>query len=406
MHIGLVSFEYPTSQAPAGGLAAYTQKIARGLAGRGHDVSVIYTNTHTSIWRERERVSVYAIQTFRFNRHLFQFRKPRFIFQVIEKLIVAGQIRRAVMAIHKKKPFDIVQSPEINAPALALIANTKFPVVCRCSGYLPIRMASSHKKRELSGFFSHWQEIQMINGADRAFAPSQYIVNIYEQFEMLNLDLLRTPFDDVAGQFDHQFYEQHLHGKEYLLYPNTLSRLKGIDIFAQALPKLLARFPNLHVVFLGQDTGYQSYERAIDYIKERVGAFHDRIFYHQPILKTSLYPVMQKALGVVVPSRIDNYPNSCLEAIMLGVPVIGTYQSSIEEIIEDGKTGYLAQNADSESLYQALCKLLALDSKGRQRMADNLAEAKRNILSEDRLGQLIEYYQNTISSWQLSKKQA
>jgi predicted membrane GTPase involved in stress response len=35
-----------------------------------------------------------------------------------------------------------------------------------------------------------------------------------------------------------------------------------------------------------------------------------------------------------MPSRVDNYPNACLEALSLGVPVIGTYDSSLDEMIE------------------------------------------------------------------------
>jgi glycosyltransferase involved in cell wall biosynthesis len=46
---------------------------------------------------------------------------------------------------------------------------------------------------------------------------------------------------------------------------------------------------------------------------------------------------------VVTPSRVDNCPNTCLEAQALGKIVIGTRQSSLEELVDHGVTGFLAE---------------------------------------------------------------
>src|ERR1051326_7456438 len=51
--------------------------------------------------------------------------------------------------------------------------------------------------------------------------------------------------------------------------------------------------------------------------------------------------------SVVLPSLIDNLPNSCLEAMGLGRVVIGTKGTSFEELITDEANGFLIEQIGS-----------------------------------------------------------
>ena len=53
---------------------------------------------------------------------------------------------------------------------------------------------------------------------------------------------------------------------------------------------------------------------------------------------------------VILPSLIDNVPNTCLESMALGRPVVGTYGTSFDEIITNNLTGFLIPPGDAKAL--------------------------------------------------------
>ena len=97
-----------------------------------------------------------------------------------------------------------------------------------------------------------------------------------------------------------------------------------------------------------------------------------------------------------MPSRVDNYPNACLEAQMLGIPVIGSRNSSLDEMIEDGKTGFLVENGNSKELGDATNKLLDLDEDVYRAMQQANLALIYSLGREDRLDQLINYYREVV----------
>jgi len=56
----------------------------------------------------------------------------------------------------------------------------------------------------------------------------------------------------------------------------------------------------------------------------------------------------------VCPSRADNLPNTCIEAIACGVPVLGSDAGGIPDIVKNGTSGWLFLNDDYESLQSSL----------------------------------------------------
>ena len=70
-----------------------------------------------------------------------------------------------------------------------------------------------------------------------------------------------------------------------------------------------------------------------------------------------------------MPSLSDNFPNSCAEAMSLGKIVIGSDGSSLEQFIENGKNGFLAEIGNAKNLYYYIEKVLELEEGERQKIS-------------------------------------
>lgn len=77
----------------------------------------------------------------------------------------------------------------------------------------------------------------------------------------------------------------------------------------------------------------------------------------------------------------EGLPNSILEAVSAGLPVVSTIHSGIPEIVEDGRTGFLVQEYDYTGMAEKVAVLLndvELYKKMRERIIDN---RNRNLWS-------------------------
>jgi glycosyltransferase involved in cell wall biosynthesis len=73
--------------------------------------------------------------------------------------------------------------------------------------------------------------------------------------------------------------------------------------------------------------------------------------------KPDLYAVLQRSEAAVLPSQVDNLPNTVIESLLFGIPVVGSQGASIDELVEDGKTGHLVRIGDERALAEALVEV-------------------------------------------------
>jgi glycosyltransferase involved in cell wall biosynthesis len=235
------------------------------------------------------------------------------------------------------------------------------------------------------------------------YAPSQALKQMLEENTSAEtVRVVRTPFFLETDTRDCSVYEGMLQGKKYLLFFGRLQLHKGIHILAEALPGFFKANPECYAAIVGMDVPTRLASSMKEYVLSHCAGFADRLIFIGQISHEQLYPVIQGARVVVLPSLIDNLPNACLEAMALGKPVVGTRGASFEEMIEDGESGFLVPPGDSRALADMLCEAWAhprLDAIGRAAKA-----AAQAYAPEETVCAFLAYAQTVVEQYSMSTK--
>ncbi len=396
LHVAFLTGEYviPPDKLD-GGLATYVRNAARGLVGRGHNVSVFCLSDRAADWMDHG-VHVYEIVADPFR---LQWGVRRLWGQVLETRRTfenSSRLAKRLFDIHTQQPVDVIQAASYQAVGITLCNNGTIPVITRISSSSPLYRRADGKNGSPLAVLTDWCEDYQVHLSDRSFAPSDLMVRCFSRSRGPRPDLVRSPVEAYSEDMDDLFYDTHLRGMKYLLYFGTLNRMKGVEVLSRTIGPLVDEFPDLHVVFIGRTGSLRDRQYYDRKILRGNGQWSDHIHHFQALPKRLLYPAVRGAYGVVIPSLIDNYPNACLEAMQFGRIVVGTRKSSIDEMIVDGETGILTESGSAESLRYGISGLLRLSPAEKRDMEQRVERAFTAIVAEDRIGQLIQFYRTTI----------
>jgi len=99
----------------------------------------------------------------------------------------------------------------------------------------------------------------------------------------------------------------------------------------------------------------------------------------------------------VIPSRQDNLPNTVLEAMACGTPVIGFDMGGIPDMVRPNETGWLAETGDVRSLREAIEQALAHDDQ-RRRMSTKCREVvEEEYTLEKQANQYLSLYRSILN---------
>ena len=153
----------------------------------------------------------------------------------------------------------------------------------------------------------------------------------------------------------------------------NLEPYRGFHVFMRSLPRLLAGNPELQVVVIGGDgvsygcrppTGHASYREAL---MAELGALAERgvtvDWSRVHFLGKVPYATYRSALQVASLHLYLTYPFvlswSMLEAMAVGVPVLGSDTAPVREVIRDGGNGFLTPFFDVALLADRALDLIA-----------------------------------------------
>jgi len=386
MHIALVSPAWPPGRV-SNGIVTYVAGLQRGLVALGHRVSVITPQLSAAAASDDESGHVYQIPP----------ERPKTISTRLERFLRPGtpspdlyaqRLIRTVNALHEREPLDIIEMEETFGICGDLAAAVSIPVVAKLHGpaFLDLvgeardtPFAVSRIETERVGL----RRVQFITSP--ASSTLEAAVAEY-RLHPKQMQVIFNPmeFDDRAGPWNAETCEP-----ETLLFVGRFDQRKGGDVALLLLQALLKKRPQLRLVFIGPNRGWVTHDgRTVKFddfaAQALTPAERERVRYLDQLPREQVFAWRQRATLTLVLSCWDNQPNTALEAMMQGCPVVALATGGVPEIIEHERTGLLAAAGNLNEL-AAQCLRVLDDSELRRRLGTHARECIRQRHAPDHI---------------------
>jgi len=138
--------------------------------------------------------------------------------------------------------------------------------------------------------------------------------------------------------------------------------IKGFDLLVGALAELVARVPDAHVLLIGAGV-----ERGALEAQAAALGVTARLHITGPV--SDVIGLLPAADVLAAPSRNEGMGRVLVEAMALGLPVVGTRVGGIADVILDGECGLVVPPEDPGALAEALVEL-GLDVARRAKLGE------------------------------------
>lgn len=381
-----------------GGLSNYIFKVCIGLIKYGHHPIVVVSSNENSYFKYKG-IDVYRVKP-----------EPNFLYKLADKislykfqpildlLLQSFCLNKKLRQINLERSIDIVQFPSYQS--IGYFTSKKITSTMRISGYQKLADPANgiyHKTiRE-----RQWQilENRSFKKAKNIFGPSYFLANIIEKEFNKTVDVIESP--NVKKEISLDFsiakeIETKINGKKIGLFFGRLAQIKGLLDLAEILEEFLTKHPTHYFVIIGKDVGHRG-GSSLDYLFSKVEKHQDRLIYYKEQHHEKLMPVIQKADFILMPSRIENFPNACVEAMYFKKIVIAPKGISFEQLIEDGVNGFLCENSNPDDLLCIIEKVLTLSPEKKKEIEYNAGETIKRLHPDLIIKKLIDYYKSIIN---------
>jgi glycogen(starch) synthase len=396
----IVCREYPP--APGGGIGTYSLHVARALAAAGETVHVIGERWPGSEGARHEsfggRLVVHRLPVetpgllhgTRMQpstpagpaRELFRSGGPAasFAWQVaaLAEQLVASEAIDLIEAPEYEAPLVVFQlrrslglGPERRPPCLIHL-HSPTELVARANGTSP-EAASRLRMATL--------ERETIRAADGLVCPSEFLAHQATKLFGLAADSV-TVVPYPLGETPQIARPSEVWSAGSILYLGRLELRKGILEWLDAAILLARENSGLRFEFVGSDH-IDAQLGGSGGIARRVPAeLRARFRFHEHRNRLDLVDLLARARLVVVPSRWENFPYTCIEAMASGVGVIASPDGGMKEMIEHGINGWIAASQRPADLASATREALARGPEELAAVGDRAAKAIRRLCNE------------------------
>lgn len=421
MHLVIVTCELATANHTAYGLASFTANLARIFRSRGHKVTVVVAATkeenlvfdedislkttyiEKELWDEYDDIGRMGSILTGTNRN----ENRKFIVNYYK----SKQVKKVIEEINAREKIDIIHS--CNVCSLSLGFSQDIPYVVRISSYqnmwdgadLP-EGCIDYDKNPLS--INNKLEIYTLKKAKYVISPSNFMAEVTRKHIGIDPVIIESPFTLNEDGWDYGVYNSLVKGKNYIIHYGRLSYCKGTHIVAGIAKEILTKYPDIMIVLAGNYIEMENQRgekiKAYELVREHAGEYADRVLYAGCLTREQLYPLIQNAKICLLPSRIENLSNACIEALAMNKIVIATEGVSFEQLIEDRINGFLCKRDDPNSFLQAVEEVLEMDEVSRRQMELEASKRIAQLAPDAIYEKYLSFYKKAIREWEGAKQ--
>ncbi|MDJ0742802.1 MAG: glycosyltransferase [Xenococcaceae cyanobacterium MO_167.B27] len=269
-------------------------------------------------------------------------------------------------------------------------------------GLLKGKLITIFRGSDISKYLQKWGD----NVYDQLFQEGDFFLTNCEFFRKRAIKLgceadkiliLGSGIDCSKFAFTPRYFPAD--GRVRIATTGRLVEKKGIEYGIRAIASLAKTYPNIEYNIMGDGELREHFEQLIAELN--VGHIVNLVGWKQ---QEELIEILDHSHILIAPSvtaadgNQDAPVNTLKEAMAMGLPVIGTLHGGIPELIEDGISGFLVPERDSDAIADKLGHLIEhpeiwadMGKAGRDRVE---AKYDMNKLND----QLVEIYQTQLAS--------
>lgn len=386
--IAFITYEYPPDTGK-GGIGTYTLQTAGMLAEKGWEVHVFAASNYRTVTEKNINLTV----------HLIKSPNPeRFRYDVVSPFITQ----------HQSTPFNVIESPEINSnaseikrkiPELTLIVRLHAPnylVENLKKVYIPFIAklryflgAIKRGKYDLGYWRPYKKEFdtdyQFVNTADYITAPSEamkeWAVRNWK-LESESIHVIPNLFFPPAALLEIPIIKENKY--KIIIFYGRLNVLKGLVNATFAMRKILKENADWKFLVVGNDeNGPKQGISMRTWMKRKLASVQKQVEYFDGIAYEKLPDAILESEIILLPSLFESFSYTCAEAMAAGKAVVGSKVGGMNDLLENGAYGLLADPYSYNDIYKKLSLLInvperrfELSVKGRKRILDQYCNEK------------------------------
>jgi glycosyltransferase involved in cell wall biosynthesis len=394
--------EYPPAAYPPGGIGTYVQHISRLFALAGETVHIIAHRWHGAP-KAREisihgRLIVHRVAFDEVPAHAVKQGEGAagpaaaiargLLLSSFPSQTFAWQAARLAERLVDAEGIDVIEAQEWEAPlyylqlrrALNLGPRRRPPCVVHVHSPSERIFAANGWDTAVADYRPATElEAYSIAAADAILCPSQFVANeTIARYRVNPSDVTIIPYPlGDAMQVDRA---AEIWASDMICHVGRLEPRKGVLEWVDAMALVAGAHPKMSTTFVGGDTplrvtGGSSVKAVM--LARATKTLRGRLHFLGSRDRAGVVQVLSQACAAVVPSRWENFPYSCIEAMASGLPVIASPNGGMQEMIVDGESGWIAPDATPVGLSIALQRALATPPHVRAEMGAAAAQSIR-----------------------------
>lgn len=139
-----------------------------------------------------------------------------------------------------------------------------------------------------------------------------------------------------------------------VIFVGRLAAVKGVPILIEAFARVLARHPDAHLSVVGDGP-----ERAQAETRVNGLGIGGQVTFHGYQSMAEVAGLLSHADMMVLPSFAEGVPVVLMEAMASGLPVVASRVAGVQELVDDGISGFAVPPGDIDTLVDRLDRLLS-----------------------------------------------